>query len=86
MQEKRKGKLNIIIRDRENILFEGSIKAVTSRNEKGIFDVLAEHESFISLIKEFLIVHHLDGAKKEIKLEQGIIKVYKNTINVFLGL
>lgn len=76
----------VIVRDKENILFEDEVRAITSFNEKGIFDVLPLHENFISIIKNSVIIHKKGGSKQEIKIGSGILKVFENKINVYLGL
>lgn len=66
--------------------FNDKVKAVTSYNDRGIFDVLPEHESFISVIKNKIIIHLLDGKDKEMKIDTGVLKVYTNEVHIFLGL
>jgi F0F1-type ATP synthase epsilon subunit len=78
--------LFLIIRNREQVLFEGEIKALSSLSDKGIFDILPEHENFISVIKERLTIHKLDGTNTEMELTYGIVKVYMNKVWVYLGI
>ena len=74
------------IQTKEGMSFNDKVKAVTSYNDKGIFDVLAEHENFISVIKNKIIIHLLDGEDKEMKIDTGVLKVYTNEVHIFLGL
>lgn len=76
----------VIVRTKEGIIFKDRAKAVTSYNEKGPFDVLPEHENFISLINQHLVIHTLDGKQNEVKVDTAVIKVYKNEVHIFLGL
>lgn len=76
----------VVIRTKEGITFKDKVKAVTSYNEKGPFDVLPEHENFISLINQHLVIHTMDGRENEIKVDNAVIKVYKNEVHIFLGL
>ena len=76
----------VVMRTKEGITFKDKVKAVTSYNEKGPFDILPEHENFISLINQHLVVHTMDGKENEIKVETAVIKVYKNEVHIFLGL
>jgi len=76
----------VVVRTKEGITFQDKVKAVTSYNEKGPFDVLPEHENFISLINQHLIIHTMDGKQNEIKVDTAVIKVYKNEVHIFLGL
>lgn len=76
----------LVVRTKEGISFKGKVKAFSSYNDKGVFDVLPEHENFISLVKQHFVIHAQDGKDKEIKIDNAIIKVYKNEVHVFLGL
>lgn len=74
------------IQTREGVSFNDKVKALTSFNEKGIFDVLPRHENFISVIKDKIIIHTIDGKDKEMKIDNGVLKVYENEAHIFLGL
>ena len=78
--------LRVYIRDADKILFDGEVKAISFTNEMGVFDILPLHQNFISIVKEKLILHHQEGRKEEINIGGGVIKVYKNSVNVFLGI
>ena len=77
-------KLSVLTR--QAVLFEGEVETISSVNDKGIFDVLEQHTSFISLIKDKIVIHTLDGKEQEMKIQDGIMRVYKNEVSVFLGL
>lgn len=77
-------KIHVIIKDKTKIYFEGDIFALSSYNEKGLFDILPFHENFISLIKDKIILHD-KGAEKEIKIENGLLKTKDNKVNIYLG-
>ena len=81
-----KSAIFVVVRTKEGITFKDKVKAVTSYNEKGPFDVLPEHENFISLINQHLVIHTMDGKENEIKVDNAIIKVYQNEVHIFLGL
>lgn len=68
------------------ILFDDYVKAVTSKNDTGVFDVLPTHSNFISLITSPLILRKLDGQKQEITFNNGIIKVKDNAIHCYIDL
>lgn len=78
--------LYIRIRNRERIIFEGEVKALSSYNDKGNFDILGKHANFICLIKNFITIHKLDGTKEEIKIDNGLIQVVANQVLVFIGI
>jgi F0F1-type ATP synthase epsilon subunit len=79
-------KIKVTVRNRMAILFDDYVKAVTSKNDTGEFDILPEHSNFISLITSPLILRKLDGQKQEIKFSSGIIKVKDNAIYCYVDL
>lgn len=79
-------KLLLIIRDRNNLLFQGEVKAISSFNDKGPFDILPQHANFISIIKKNIVIHVSTKEKKQIELESGILKVRDNNVEVYLGI
>ncbi|MEK7186094.1 MAG: hypothetical protein AAB675_01910 [Patescibacteria group bacterium] len=74
------------IQTKEGIAFNEEVSAITSFNDKGIFDVLPQHENFISIIKNQIIIHLLDGKTKEMKIDHGVLMVSENEAQVFLGM
>ncbi|OGH20056.1 MAG: hypothetical protein A3D74_03995 [Candidatus Levybacteria bacterium RIFCSPHIGHO2_02_FULL_37_13] len=67
-------------------MFSDTVKAVSSYNDKGPFDILSEHENFISLIKQKIVIHKLDNKTQEFKIDNGVLRVYKNNVNIFIGI
>jgi len=78
--------VNLIIRKRDRVLFEGEVLAFSSHNAKGVFDILAEHENFISIINDKYVIHKLDGTTSEAQIDDGIVNVYGNKVSVYLGI
>lgn len=78
--------ISISIRNKQGSLFDAVVKAVSSYNDKGIFDILPEHENFISLIKEKIIIHKNNKEKQEIKIDSGVLRVYKNKVEIYVGI
>ena len=78
--------ISVTIYDLEAIVYKGKIKALTSVNEKGKFDILPLHSNFISIVKDYLILHEREGKDKEFKLKRGVLRVVNNEISIFLGL
>lgn len=74
----------VTIKTFEKTIFQNKVKAVSAYNDKGIFDVLAQHANFISLIKDFIILHQQNGAEEKIPIKTGILKVYANEVNIYL--
>ena len=77
--------INVIVRNREAILFQDKVSSVTSYNDRGVFDILPEHESFISLIKNSVIIHKNNNENQEIKIDNGVVRVYKNNVYFYIN-
>lgn len=77
--------LDVEIRSPDKILFKGPAEAISSRNEVGPFDVLPQHENFISIINGKITVWTGKHQKQEIENESAIMKAKSNTVHVFLG-
>lgn len=76
--------LFVVIRNREKTFFNDKVRAISSFNEKGPFDVLPKHAHFISLIKDSIILHKENGTE-EIKIEGGVMRVFDNNVDVYIG-
>lgn len=79
-------KLNIVIRDRSGMLYQGEGEAVSSFNDKGPFDILPMHANFICLIHESVTVHISSSEEKTIPVQSGVVKVKKDIIEIYLGI
>lgn len=77
--------LNILIQDLNEILFNGTAKALTTFNEKGTLDILPLHENFISMITKNITLHLEDGKTQSFTITTGILKNYHNSIQIYLG-
>lgn len=77
--------IHIVARNKDRILFDGDVFAVTSYNDKGEFDVLPEHENFISTIKNKLIIHKTRKEKEEFQIENGIIRVTRDRVYAYVN-
>lgn len=77
--------LTVIVRNRDKILFNGQAYAVTTINDKGIFDILPQHENFITLIKEKVIVRKTPTENQEIQIDNGIARVFKDKVFVYVN-
>lgn len=78
--------LILIIKTPEDVLYEGEIEALTSGNEKGVFDILPFHENFITIVNQTLTVHEKSKNKKDFPIQTGVIRVKDNRIQIYLGL
>lgn len=77
--------IHVTIKNKERIVYEGQVTAVSSFNDVGLFDVLPLHENFISLVKDKIIVHDNSG-QKEFKINNGLLKVKDDKVDIYLGL
>jgi len=78
--------LKVKIRNREKILLEEEARAVTSVNNKGVFDVLPKHCNFISIIKDKITIYLPDRRKETFAVSSGIMSVIQNQVEVFLDI
>lgn len=86
-----KDALFISIKSPEKTIFEGIVTGVSSFNDRGPFDILSEHENFITIVKKKLVIYPLqksaDGKNfMEWEIDQGVLKVRENKVNVFFGI
>lgn len=65
--------------------FEGKIKAISSKNRLGNFDILPSHTNFISLIFNTLTIH-TPNKKINHQFTRGVLEVSENKVKIFLGL
>lgn len=77
--------VDVSIRSPEKLIFQGKAASVSSFNTVGPFDILPEHENFISLVKTKIIIHKDNINKQEFPIESGILKVKDNQVFIFLG-
>lgn len=78
--------IDLIIRKREGVIFEGQAYAVSSTNEIGDFDVLGDHASLICTIKDSLTIHYTKDKKEEILLDSGVLRAKLNKVEVYIGI
>lgn len=77
--------LTVVIRNRDKIIYSGQVAALTSVNDKGVFDILPQHTNFISLIKEKIIVHPSLKEHNEIQIENGVLRAYQDKIYIYVN-
>lgn len=77
---------DLMIRNRQRVLYQGKAAAVSTKNDGGVFDVLPQHTHFISIIKEFITITKLDSSTQQIPIDTGVLKVYQNQVRVYIGI
>lgn len=86
MKQNQRHLLAVKIRNRQKIVFQGLVKAITSENNRGVFDVLPQHANFISIIKNKIILHQQSNRKQEILIKSAILKVWNNEAHIYLDI
>lgn len=79
-------KLKVVIRDTENVIFQGEVDRISSFNEVGRFDVYPMHANFISIINQDISLYNKNEKIKDLKIEQAIMKVKQDVVHIFLGI
>ena len=77
--------INLTIRNRDVVLFKDKVASVTSYNDKGVFDILPEHENFISVVRDNIIVHKSNNENQEIKIDNGVVRVFENNVFFYVN-
>lgn len=76
--------LQITIRARTGILYQGTALSVTAANSSGVFDVLPQHANFISLIEGDISLQNEAGEQQSFTSKKGILRVKDNTVNILI--
>lgn len=76
--------LTVTVCSREGVLFEGAASSVSSVNDTGPFDILPQHENFVSIIRQKIIIR--DTEMHEVTLKSGVLKVRENRVEVYVGI
>lgn len=78
--------ITVVVRNKDKVLYSGQAYAVTAINDGGVFDILAQHESFITLIKDKIIIRPNPKENQEIKIDNGIARVYKDKVYIYVNI
>ena len=66
-------------------LFDGDAVSVSLPGEEGMFEVLANHEAFVTPLKQGTVkVTIEDGTHKSFSIEKGIAEISHNQVTVLL--
>lgn len=76
--------LTVNIRSRKKSFYEGKADSVTSLNDKGEFDVLAQHANFISIISNYVILNKNTKEEKKFVITSGVLRVKADIVDIFL--
>lgn len=79
-------KINVSIKNKKEQLFLGDASSVTSKNDRGVFDILPYHVNFITLIKDFIVIDRNLPSEKRYEMETGVLYTVMNRIEIYVGL
>ena len=77
--------MQLVVKNRDRIVFQGEVDTVTSYNKKGTFNILKDHANFISVIEKKLI-YKRKGSTQEMLVDNALLKVRENKVFVYLGI
>lgn len=77
--------INLKIRSREGIIFDGRAYAFSSVNAVGPFDILPIHANFVGTFKDQMVIHLVDGSARRMDVKSGIVRARENNVDVFVG-
>jgi len=76
---------HIVIRQHKGVLFNDAVAALSGVNSVGPFDILPHHAHFVSIIREYVVLHTNQG-KKRIDFSKGVLRVFEDTIEIYVGI
>jgi F0F1-type ATP synthase epsilon subunit len=85
LKSEKSDRILLTVRQRTSLIFQGEVKAFSSCNSKGDFDIMPQHINFITIISKLYKIHNLDGSITEMNIDDGIVRVHMNKVNVYLG-
>ena len=79
--------LHLRISVASKVIWEGEALSVSSENSNGIFDILAMHSNFITLVRNKPItIVKKDTTKVEYNFKESVILVADNTVKIFANI
>ena len=71
--------------------FEGNVKSISAENDTGMFDILAKHHNFLTLLIPCqLVIRGIENAPEDreevIKISRAIMQVRPHDVFVFLDI
>lgn len=78
--------LDVSVRNRNSVIFEGHVTSLTSYNDVGEFDVLPKHANFVTLIRGSIILNRGNTDERKIEVKSGLMNVSQDRVDVYLGI
>lgn len=79
-------KVSVSIKNKKEQLYLGDASSVTSKNDRGVFDILPYHVNFITLIYDFIVIDRGLPTEKRFEMENGILYTISNKVEIYIGL
>lgn len=70
---------------KKELRFAGYTRSFSSVNEKGPFDILPQHENFLSAISGWILLEDDKGVKRQFTVENAVVEASGNLVKVFVG-
>ncbi len=79
-------KISLSIKNKKEQLFLGEVTSITSKNDRGVFDILPYHVNFITLIYDFIVIDRDTANERRFEMDTGILYTVSNKIEIYIGL
>lgn len=76
-------RFDVTITSSSAIIWKGVATSVSSKNSVGPFDILAEHENFVTMIENEPIVVRSGDKEKTFQYEDAVISVYNKKVTIY---
>lgn len=86
MSSKKPLTLRLRIKSAERELYSGKAVSISSTNSSGKFDILPNHQNFISLVFKSISFKEAGGKSHTLEIEHGLLKCNDNSVEIFVGL
>jgi len=80
------GKMTVSIKNKKEQLYLGDASSLTSKNERGVFDILPYHVNFITLIFGFIVIDRNLSSEKRYEMDNGVLYTISNKVEIYIGL
>lgn len=80
-----KPKIQVLIRRKDKIFFEGVVNAISSVNEVGPFDILPFHANFVCTVNQYVRIHLDNNLTRDYEIPKGVLYVKDNRVEVYVG-
>ena len=79
-------RMPLSIKNKKEQLFLGEAMSVTSKNDRGVFDILPYHVNFITLMYDFIVIDRNTENERRFEMDTGILYTVSNKVEIYIGL